>query len=578
MGKELDQKGEMLKNLLMMGALASAAAGGYLAPDLRQAIAGAEEGELIPVFIVVQGDLDDAWVDAVTVGMDRYERRAFVVDALKDLAATSQAGVRELLAAQPEGTCEDVESHWLANSMYCRTTVDVIRQAASLPEVVVVESASDPDAGLIEPVEVRPATPEEQSRAIAWGVSKINADDVWAMGYDGTGVIVGVIDTGTDYNHTDLAANMWHDTPAGLHYGWDFYNNDPDPMDDYGHGTHVSGTVLGDGTGGTQTGVAPGATCMALRINYYSGGENTWIQAMEWGTSHGTDVLTMSLGSTHGNTTLRNAEQNLLAAGVFHSVAAGNSGPGAGTILSSGDSPPPWFHPDQTYHGGQSAVVTCAATDSGDTIASFSSRGPVTWWTDYTTANPLIDPDIAAPGVDVLSTQWTGGYTTMSGTSMATPHVAGVAALMLDANPSLTVAQIDQYMETTALQLGPPGKDNAFGAGRIDAYQAVLAAISTGIGDSMEGIEPSGFCLSSVSPNPVSGIAAFQLYTATAARADISVFDISGRVVTVLSSGEIAPGTHSYIWEVPAGLGNGIYFVRASSDAGSATSRMTILR
>jgi subtilisin family serine protease len=238
--------------------------------------------------------------------------------------------------------------------------------------VQLVESAASPDAGLIEPVDVHRSTPEETD-ALAWGVSKINADDAWALGYNGSGIIVGVIDTGTDYNHIDLHNNMWHDTAAGYHYGYDFYNGDGDPMDDYGHGTHVSGTVLGYGTGGTQTGVAPGATCMALRINYYSGGENTWIQAMQFGTAHGARVLTMSLGSTHGNATLRTAEQNLLTAGIYHSVAGGNSGPGAGTILSSGDSPPPWFHPQPTL-SRPSTAARAPSSPAARRMQAMSSR------------------------------------------------------------------------------------------------------------------------------------------------------------------------------------------------------------
>ncbi|MCK4506296.1 MAG: S8 family serine peptidase, partial [Candidatus Aegiribacteria sp.] len=187
--------------------------------------------------------------------------------------------------------------------------------------------AAREDAGLIEPVDVHPSTHEELDKAITWSVTQINADDIWALGYNGTGVIVGVIDTGVDYNHPDLYSNMWHDTDAGYHYGWDFFDGDNDPMDTYGHGTHCSGSVCGDGAQGTETGVAPGATLMAICINYYYGGESTWIQGMEFGTDNGASVLSMSLGSTHGNTALRTANENLLTAGVFHSVAAANSGP-----------------------------------------------------------------------------------------------------------------------------------------------------------------------------------------------------------------------------------------------------------
>lgn len=565
-----------MRTILILLAVTAATIAGSIAPDLRHELASAGDTDLVPVFIVVQGGLDESWVSSVTAGMTRADRQEFVVDALKDYAGVSLTGVVEEVCSWPQDSYAGLTRHWLANTVYCEAVPGLIEALAARMDVLVVESAADPDAGLIEPIDVRPAGGPE--RAIAWGVSKINADDVWAMGYDGTGIIAGVIDTGTDYTHPDLASNMWHDTPAGLHYGWDFYDNDGDPMDDYGHGTHCSGTILGDGTAGTQSGVAPGATCMSLRINYYSGGENTWIEAMEFGTEHGAAVLSMSLGSTHGNTALRTAEANLLTAGVFHAVAAGNNGPGAGTVLSSGDSPPPWFHPQQTQHGGQTAVVTCGATDSGDTVASFSSRGPVTWWTDYTPSAPLIDPDISAPGVDIVSTQWGGGYTTMSGTSMATPHVAGVAALMLDANPYLTVAQIDEIMETTALDLAPTGKDNATGSGRINALAAVQAALALGVESSSEAVGAPGLAMSTVSPNPAAGFASFQVYTAGAGRMEIAVYDLSGRRVAGIDSGEMASGTHTFGWTIPADLGNGIYFIRTSVGGDSDTARMTILR
>ncbi len=567
-----------MKYLFVLFCLAALAFAGTIHPDLQNLMDSSSDIELIPVFILAHGELDAGWIDAATVDMTRAEKQEFVVDALKEIAETSQGGIIEDLEVYSSDCVRNVISLWLSNAVYCEATSSVILQISLRTDVSLIEMASREDAGLIEPVDVHPSTHEELDKAITWSVTQINADDVWALGYDGTGVIVAVIDTGTDYNHLDLQYNMWHDTDAGYHYGWDFFDGDNDPMDTYGHGTHCSGSVCGDGTQGTETGVAPGATLMAIRINYYYGGESTWIQGMEFGTDNGASVLSMSLGSTHGNTALRTANENLLTAGVFHSVAAANSGPGAGTILSPGDSPPPWFHPDQTYHGGQSAVVTAGATNSSDVIASFSSRGPVTWWSDYTGSTPLLDPDICAPGVNVVSTQLNGGYTTMSGTSMATPHIAGVAALLLDANDNLTVAQMDSLMEVTALELGAGGKDNTYGAGRVDAYQAVLGALWVGVADNGEAGLPADLILSPVSPNPVNGFATFEIYTSGAGTSDISVFDITGRRVASISSSEVSSGTHAYNWMVPSEIGNGIYFVRASVDGRTVSSRMTIIR
>jgi len=567
-----------MRAVYLMPLLVAIALAGTIQPQLQQQMEESTQTELLPVFIIMQGELDGDWVDAATADMTRDQRQEFVVEALKDRAEVSQAPVLDIFSTLTPDQVTNIHPLWLANSIYCEATPSVIRDMASRNDVVLVEMGTYPESGLIEPVEVREASPEERDKAITWSVTHINADDVWALGYDGSGVIVGVIDTGTDYNHMDLHNNMWHDTGAGYHYGWDFYDDDDDPMDDYGHGTHCSGSVLGDGSEGTETGVAPGATCMALRINYYGGGEYTWIEAMEFGTDNGAAVLTMSLGSGTGNTTLRTAEENLLTAGVYHSVAAGNSGPGSGTVLSSGDSPPPWFHPDQTYHGGQSAVVTVGAVDDSDNIASFSSRGPVTCWTDYTDTTPLIDPDISGPGVDVYSTSWGGGYEYMSGTSMATPHLAGVAALMLSANPSLTVAKLDSLLEVTSVDLGSSGKDNTFGAGRVDALAAVQAALAVGIADGPQGTNPAGLVISSVNPNPVYDLASFQIYTAGAGRADIGIFDLTGRRIANIDSSQLAAGTHSYSWAVPGSMGSGIYFVRASVNGSSVTSRMTIVR
>ena len=570
-----------MKYIFVLLAASAMLFAGTIQPELRQQMAQTNSTELIPVSILVEGQLDQGWVDAATDGMTRVERQRFAVSALKNLAASSQT---DLISFLEQSGAENVESHWLGNFVYAMASPELIRQVAARDEVWLVEYAN-PEGGLIEPVDVSPVSPEERGKAITWSVTQINADDVWALGYEGDGVIVGVIDTGVDYNHSDLASNMWHDTPAGEHFGYDFYDGDSDPMDTHGHGTHCSGSVAGNGSAGTETGVAPSATIMGLRIDYYTGGYPTWIEAMEWATDRDVQVLTMSLGTSPvGNSTLREAEEDLLTAGVYHSVAAGNDGPDPETVLASGDCPPPWFHPDQTYEGGMSAVVTVGATDSGDNIASFSSRGPVNWWdtvapwNDYGDSTPLIDPDICGPGDNVVSTQLGGGYTTMSGTSMATPHLAGVAALMLSANPSLSVAKLDSLIEVTALDLGSSGKDNTYGAGRVDAYQAVQGALAVGIADTPEGAGPAGLILSSVKPNPVIELASFEIYTEAAGTADIGVYDVSGRRVANVSSGELAAGPHSLSWMLPQNIENGIYFVRATLGGNTVTSRMAVVR
>lgn len=283
---------------------------------------------------------------------------------------------------------------------------------------------------------------------------------------------------------------MWQSADYPNH-GYDFHNNDNDPMDGHGHGTHCAGTVAGDGTAGSQTGMAPDASLMGCKVlgDDGSGEESSVWAAIEFSVDQGAHILSMSLGWQHAwnpdRPTWRTTLDNTLAAGVVASIAAGNEG-GSTTnvddVRTPGDCPPPWLHPDQTLIGGISAVVCVGATDASDNIASFSSRGPSEWesispFNDYP-YNPeigLLRPDVSAPGVDIKSCNAfnVNGYTNMSGTSMATPGVAGVMALLMSKNMGLSPEDICMILETTSVELGASGKDNVFGTGRVDAFQAV---------------------------------------------------------------------------------------------------------
>jgi hypothetical protein len=161
---------------------------------------------------------------------------------------------------------------------------------------------------------------------------------------------------------------------------------------------------------------------------------------------------------------------------------------------------------------------------------------------------------------------------------MATPHTAGLVALMLDANPSLTVAQLDSLLEITALDLGTAGKDNYFGAGRIRAPEAVSAALSVGIDEDMGGVPSPGVLLSTVYPNPASSVAFFDVYVPNGGSARVEVFDLSGRVVDTMSSGELGAGSHSLSWNVPDDVADGVYFLRAQGEGQTVSRRLTVLR
>jgi serine protease AprX len=578
---------------LLLASLASAA---FLTEPLRAEMAMASPNQLIPIQIKPVGRADIDFINTVAASMTHDQRRELAIGIFKDFAENAQRPIIDVLETLPAGSVENIKTSWIANVMTCYATPEVIRMLAVRDDVERIGMQLFSDI-LIEPVENREPTRDELLLANTYGIEIINAPQVWAMGYYGQGVIVSVVDTGVNYNHNDLHNNMWHDTDAGYHYGWNFAAGNGNPMDTSGHGTHCAGTVAGDGTSGTQTGVAPQATIMALKTAMTFSTEQQCWDAYEFSIEHGARVVSSSFGWPQSQNpdrqTWREALENSLAAGVTHSIAAGNEGGNPGTygdIRTPGDVPPPWLHPDQTTIGGVAAVITVGATDSNDNIASFSSRGYSTWkfdapWFDYPDTSPnvgLLDPDISAPGVNVVSCSHSNnsGYTTMSGTSMAAPHIAGCIALMLSANPDLTSAQIDSLLELTSVDLGSAGKDNVYGAGRVDVYQAVLAALQlVEIEEEAGGVaEYQPVFLSAVSPNPAAEAASFSVYVPSTGNVTMNVYDVAGRAVAAVQSGQLSAGSHSFVWSVPENLGNGLYFIRAVTPSGTAVTRMTLLR
>lgn len=420
-----------------------------------------------------------------------HEKRQTVVNELKSFSNEAQSDLLSFLNSKTSADYKMIRQFWIANVMTIWASESLIESLASRSDIARIDI--DEERILIDaiPSDLNPVAPSVKSvNEITYNITKVNADDVWAEGYTGQGIIVSVIDAGVNYNHVDLEDHMWISDEYPNH-GYDFHNDDNDPMDGHGHGTHCAGTVAGDGTAGSQTGMAPDALIMGCKVlgDDGSGDESSVWAAIEFSVEQGANVLTMSLGWQHAwnpdRVTWRQTLDNTLAAGVVASIAAGNEG-GSITnpddVRTPGDCPPPWLNPDQTLIGGISSVVCVGATNSNDDIASFSSRGPSTWETidpflDYP-YNPelgLIRPDVSAPGVDIKSCDAfnTNGYTFMSGTSMATPGVAGVMALLLSKNPGLSPEDICMILETTSVDLGDDGKDNIFGAGRVDALEAL---------------------------------------------------------------------------------------------------------
>ena len=300
------------------------------------------------------------------------------------------------------------------------------------------------DIEFVEANEVRHIT-------LSQSIPLINADDCWTAGYDGTGVKVCIIDTGVDPNHCDF--------PSGKIVGWkDCVGTSGTPYDDHGHGTHVASTAVGEDA---PKGVAPGADLMAAKVCTSGGScsDADIIEGVEWGEANGADVESLSIGGPGGDGTSATAQECnwAVSQGVVVTVAASNDGPTCCTIGTPGDA---------------ANVITVGASDKSDALANFSSRGPTT--------DDRTKPDIVAPGVSIYAAAagTSCSDTGMSGTSMATPHIAGVAALMLDARSTATPLQVKNCMGASAIDKHYVGKDRLWGWGRVDAYAAVQQIIA----------------------------------------------------------------------------------------------------
>jgi subtilisin len=308
--------------------------------------------------------------------------------------------------------------------------------AASLPEQAIEALAKNPNVTRIEPDGTVEAVDYELDSS--WGVKRIGAGFVQEVGGTGAGVNVAVIDSGIDYHHEDLDGNY--------RGGYDCLANDDDPMDEYGHGTHVAGIIAAEDNGIGVVGVAPQANLYALRV-LGPAGSGTWgsvIAALDWAVDHGMQVANLSLGDTqYPGQIVEDAFYAAAGAGVVVVAAAGNAGNRRGT----GDS--------IIYPARWDCCIAVGATDSADRRATFSSTGPALW--------------ISAPGVSVNSTLMGGGYGLKSGTSMASPHVAGVVALMI----AKGVGDVKNTLASTAMDLGDPAWDPLYGSGLVNAVAAV---------------------------------------------------------------------------------------------------------
>lgn len=312
-------------------------------------------------------------------------------------------------------------------------------------------------------------TPTDPGWRNQWGPVRINAPAAWRISTGLPPTIIAVIDSGIQLNHEDLVSRLWtnrgEQPDNGVDddgngkiddvHGWHFYQRwtgsvyvpaeDAVIADDYGHGTHVAGiaaAAMNNGVG--IAGIAPGAWVMPVKVldQFGNGWYSDIAAGIVYAADNGARVINLSLGGTEDSRTLRDAVDYARSRGALVVAATGNTG---GAVL---------------YPAAYEPVLAVAATDSNDQVASFSNHGP--------------QVDVAAPGVDIYSTwPWVGGYFTKSGTSMAAPHVAGLAALIGSERFDLSADQIAQVITVTAQDVAEPGWDAFAGWGRIDAYAAV---------------------------------------------------------------------------------------------------------
>jgi subtilisin family serine protease len=451
-------------------------------------------GQQAEFFVVLADQADLSGAAALPT---KNEKGAYVYNALWSKSQATQGPIQQWL--RERGL--KYQSFYIVNAILVTGSRDIAEALAAREDVARVEGNPQIQNPLPRPVPTDGASSQPDAPAtIEPGITYTHAPDVWALGFNGQNIVVASADTGQRWTHNALKPHYrgWNGVTADHDYNWHDSihdsvgnpcgNDSPQPCDDYFHGTHTTGTAIGDDGGNNQIGMAPGAKWIGCRnMDVGTGTPARYIECMEWflapypvGGGQGDptkapDITINSWGCPTSEgcsaNTLQTAVDAQAAAGIMMVVAAGNSGSSCSTVTD----------PPSLY----ASSYTAGALNTGtDTIASFSSRGPVT-----VDGSGRIKPDISAPGTNTRSASNTSdnAYTIASGTSMATPHIAGAMALLWSAIPSLQ-NQIDpsraalnnaavHINSTQCGSVGPP--NNVFGWGRVDILAAVTSASPT---------------------------------------------------------------------------------------------------
>ena len=549
-------------------------------PELQEVL-NQKGNEMISVNIILKSEININNLRSNAKNIDDAKAyRQAIVSELKSFSEESQKDILSILkAGEASGDIKDIKTHWLSNMISCNDSKDYIYLLSEHSDIKIL--GYNKTQFLLWDEKVKETEP---LRGIAPHVKHVKADKAWDLGLTGEGVLVGVIDTGVNF-HKDIANSLWDGGEEYPNHGYNTFENSHNVTDGFNHGTHCAGIICGDGTSGTQIGVAPDATIICVKVmdDAGSGNANSVCSGIEFAIEHGADVLNMSLGFPNASNStreaLRQTYENALEAKVAIVTAVGNDGmlnltfPVPNSVRVPGGCPPPWLHPDQQANpGGLSACIAVGAVNSSNNVADFSSRGPFTWQTTAYEDYPylpgreigLIRPDVCAPGVNIVScsNKNSGGYASMDGTSQATPCVTGVICLMLQKKSHLTPAQICEALETTATKLSET-KSNETGSGCVNA---LLALEEIDKYEDTTGINDNLMADFNVYPNPVKD----RLYIETSTQIQsIEVYDVYGRLQVTKT-----PSHQGDLSVDVSDLNSGIYFVKVKTEEGNIVKRI----
>ncbi|WP_372369009.1 S8 family serine peptidase [Candidatus Uabimicrobium sp. HlEnr_7] len=416
------------KMILLIVAIAfSFTFAGTLGPDLQKAM----QSDKSEFSVMISFTEDVKLSDIMEYYSDMSKKEIF--DILKTECEQKQMFIKDLCQRMKlEGYVRDINIFWIANAVSLTAKREAIEELAMQPEIDMI--SLDAIQSMIKPF----GSIEQEEKP--WGLDYIKSREVNAKGFTGKGVIVAVVDTGIDTDHPDFAPGQIRTDLCKS-----FISTEPTVEDANGHGTHCAGTIAGQ-----NYGVAPDAEIIGVKVLSGSG-SGSWtgvMQGVEYAALHA-DVISMSLGgraNPNGNV-VEDAVENAIDNGVTIVIAAGNEGPFAQTIGTPGT---------------VNKAITVGAIDKNGELAYFSSRGVSVYLEEK--------PDIVAPGVDVLSAWKNGGTNTISGTSMATPHVAGLVALMLSKAKGIKPQGIKNILMSTS---NGTKKPNWYGEGTIQCDHAM---------------------------------------------------------------------------------------------------------